>query len=105
MFSTRPSCEGTTTPAPPSRPLLRFINHLDTSLIDGNPQRSVRIAESMTAAKPVIEERRAMGYAIETLAELRHLRRPWKTGSRHQRRDPALSLGSLGRESGNGAAH
>ena len=44
-----------------------------------DPELEARIQKSMAVAEPIINELRKLGYKIETLADLRHQDRDWKT--------------------------
>ena len=49
------------------------------TLAERDPEMQARMRKSMAVAKPIIDDLAKLGYKVETLAELRHQNRDWKT--------------------------
>jgi hypothetical protein len=44
-----------------------------------DPEKREQIKQNFAAAKPIVDELAQVGYRVETLADLRHQRKPWKS--------------------------
>jgi hypothetical protein len=45
----------------------------------GDPEKREQIRQNFAAAKPIIDELAQVGYRVESLADLRHQGKPWKS--------------------------
>jgi hypothetical protein len=55
------------------------ISELITELARTDPEYAARVNSTRVAAAPILPELDGLGYKLETLAQLRHLGRPWKS--------------------------
>jgi hypothetical protein len=55
------------------------MSELITKFARTDPEYAARVNSTRAAAAPILAELDGLGYKLETLAELRHLSRPWKS--------------------------
>lgn len=58
------------------------LSEVAAKVKQGNRAHAERIRNAVEASRPILEDLAAAGYKVETLAQLRHLGRPWKAALR-----------------------